>query len=176
MNIILGISGSISAFKSVEIMRAFQKNKHRVSVILTEAAQKFIGPLTFETFAPGSVYTHMFAENQDPLLHINLAKDNDLLLIAPASANIIGKMANGIADDLLSTTFIAFYKKAVIAPAMNSHMLENKAVVENISRLKSRGIEVIEAEKGSLACSDEGKGRLPGAGKIYEFCMNLKNV
>lgn len=157
-------------------MRTFQKNNHQVSVILTEAAQKFIGPLTFATFAPGRVYTNMFAENQDPLLHINLAKDNDLILIAPASADIIGKMANGIADDLLSTTFIAFYKTIVIAPAMNSYMLENKAVVENISRLKSRGIQVIEAEEGSLACSDEGKGRLPGAETIYEFCINLKNV
>ncbi|MFC2155199.1 flavoprotein [Acidobacteriota bacterium] len=176
MNVILGITGSISAYKSVEILRLFQKNNHRVCVILTKAAQKFIAPLTFATFEPGRVYTDMFAENQDPLLHINLAKDNDLLLIAPASANMIGKMANGIADDLLSTTFIAFYKKAVIAPAMNSYMLENKAVVENISRLESRGVSVIESETGSLACSTEGRGRLPAVDKIYEFCSKLNNA
>lgn len=145
-------------------------------MIMTRAAQEFIAPLTFATFVPGSVYTDMFAKNQDPLLHINLARDNDLLLIAPATANIIGKMANGIADDLLSTTFIAFYKKVVIAPAMNSYMLENKAVVENLSRLKSRGIEVIEPEKGSLACSTEGRGRLPDAEKIYDFCIKHKDV
>ncbi|MCK5056091.1 MAG: phosphopantothenoylcysteine decarboxylase [Candidatus Aminicenantes bacterium] len=176
MNIILGITGSISAYKSVEIMRLFQKNNHRVCVILTKAAQKLITPLTFATFAPGRVYTGMFAENQDPLLHINLSRDNDLLLIAPASANMIGKMANGIADDLLSTTFIAFYKRVVIAPAMNSYMLENKAVVENLSRLKSRGAAVIEPEAGSLACSTEGRGRLPAAEKIYEFCLKLENA
>jgi len=175
MNIILGITGSISAYKMVEVMRLFQKNNHQVSIILTKAAQKFITPLTFATFAPGRVYTDMFAENQDPLLHINLAGDNDLLLIAPASANIIGKMANGIADDLLSTTFIAFYKKVAIAPAMNFHMLENKAVVENMSRLESRGLVVIDPELGSLACSTEGKGRLPAAEKIYEFCLKLNN-
>lgn len=176
MNLVLGITGSISAFKAVEIMRIFQKNKHQVSVILTKAAREFITPLTFETFAPGRVYIDMFAKNQDPLLHINLAKDNDLLLIAPATANIIGKMASGIADDLLSTTFIAFYKKVAVAPAMNSYMLENKAVAENISRLKSRGIAVIEPEKGSLACSTEGRGRLPDAEKIYDFCSKLIDV
>ncbi|MCI0470894.1 MAG: phosphopantothenoylcysteine decarboxylase, partial [Candidatus Aminicenantes bacterium] len=111
MNLILGVTGSISAFKAVDIMRIFQKNNHQVSVILTKAAREFIAPLTFETFAPGRVYTDMFPGNRHPLLHIDLAKDNDLLLIAPATANIIGKMANGIADDLLSTVFIAFYKK-----------------------------------------------------------------
>ncbi len=176
MNLILGVTGSISAFKAVDIMRIFQKNNHQVSVILTKAAREFIAPLTFETFAPGRVYTDMFPGNRHPLLHIDLAKDNDLLLIAPATANIIGKMANGIADDLLSTVFIAFYKKVAAAPAMNSYMLENKAVVENLARLKSRGVAVIEPAKGSLACSSEGKGRLPEAAEIYEFCMRTANA
>jgi phosphopantothenoylcysteine decarboxylase/phosphopantothenate--cysteine ligase len=176
MNVILGVTGSISAFKAVDIMRIFQKNRHQVSVVLTRAAREFIAPLTFETFTPGRVYTDMFAGRPDPLPHINLAKDNDLLLIAPATANIIGKMANGIADDLLSTVFIAFYKKVAIAPAMNSYMLENKAVIENMERLKSRGITIIEPAKGSLACSSEGRGRLPEAAEIYEFCMRLANV
>lgn len=157
-------------------MRIFQKNNHQVSVVLTRAAREFIAPLTFETFTPGRVYTDMFAGHPDPLPHINLAKDNDLLLIAPATANIIGKMANGIADDLLSTVFIAFYKKVVIAPAMNSYMLENKAVVENMERLKSRGVAIIEPAKGSLACSSEGRGRLPEAAEIYEFCIKTANV
>ncbi len=178
MKLLLGVTGSISAYKAVDIMRVFQKNDHEVSVVMTRSAARFIAPLVFETYTPGKVYTHMFAEHQDPLLHINLSKENDLFLIAPATANIIGKMANGIADDLVSTTFLAFYKKVVIAPAMNSYMLENKAVLENISRLKSRGVEVIEPDEGSLACKEGGKGRLPSAEKIYQYCLgiDLKDV
>ncbi len=171
MNIVLGVTGSISAYKAVEILRIFQKNNHGVSVVLTRSAQEFIAPLSFETFIPGRVYTKMFDQQADPIIHISLAKDNDLLLIAPATANIIGKMAAGIADDLLSTTFLAFYKTVVIAPAMNVHMLENPAVVDNIARLKERGVLVIEPDSGSLACHTEGKGRLPEAGDIYQFCL-----
>lgn len=173
MNVILGVTGSISAYKAVDILRIFQKNGHGVSVILTPSAQKLIPALTFETFSPGKVYTSMFEKHQDPVLHISICQENDLLLIAPATANIIGKMANGIADDLLSTTFLAFYKPVVIAPAMNVHMLENPVVQENISRLKSRGIEVIEPEEGTLACKYEGKGRLPDPERIYNLCMEL---
>ena len=109
-------------------MRRFQKNGHEVTVVMTRAATRFIAPLTFETFAPGRVFHELFAAGQDPLLHINLSKENDLLLVAPATANIIGKMANGIADDLLSTLFCAFFRGVVVAPAMNTHMLENPAV------------------------------------------------
>jgi len=154
-------------------MRTFQKQGHEVGVVLTASACEFIGPITFETFAQGKVYHSMFAENQDPLLHINLGNDYDMLLIAPASANIIGKMANGIADDLVSTTFTAFYKKVVVAPAMNSNMLVNPAVVDNMERLKARGIDIIEPDSGSLACKVEGKGKLPTPEAIYEYCMNL---
>ncbi len=173
MNIILGVTGSISAYKAVEIQRLFQKSGHTVRVIMTKAARQFITRLTFETFSPGNVFTDMFAPHQDPVVHINICKDSDLLLIAPASANIIGKMANGIADDLLSTTYLAFYKTVVVAPAMNCHMLENPAVQENLNRLKTRGVAVIEPDEGSLACDYEGKGRLPEPKRIYDFCLKL---
>jgi phosphopantothenoylcysteine decarboxylase/phosphopantothenate--cysteine ligase len=173
MNVILGVTGSISAYKAVDIMRNFQKGGHQVSVILTAAAQKFIPSLTFETFCPGKVFTDMFAPRQDPLLHIDICTENDLLLIAPATANIIGKMANGIADDLLSSIFLAFHKSVVIAPAMNSYMLDNPAVRVNISRLESRGIDIIEPDEGSLACNTEGRGKLPTPERIYKYCDEL---
>ncbi len=171
MNIILGVTGSISAYKGVDIMRTFQKKGHGVSVVLTEAAQEFITPLTFETFCPGKVFTGMFEKHQDPLLHIDICRANDLLLIAPATANIIGKIANGIADDLLSTLFLVFDKTVVLAPAMNSYMLENPAVRDNMSQLETRGIKIIEPDEGSLACKEEGRGKLPDPQRIYGFCV-----
>lgn len=171
MNVILGVTGSISAYKSVEILRLFQKRGHRLSVILTDHALRFIPSLSFETFVPGKVYTDMFAPNQDPLIHIHICQENELLLIAPATANIIGKMAGGIADDLLSTTFLAFDKNVVVAPAMNVVMYDNPVVQENIRRLQSRGIRVMEPEEGSLACDTEGRGRLPAVEAIYDFCL-----
>lgn len=174
MNVVLGVTGSISAYKAVDIMRIFQKNGHQVSVIMTRAAQELIPAYTFETFAPGNVFTKMFVKHQDPVLHVNICEQNDLLLIAPATANIIGKMANGIADDLLSSTYLAFYKKVVIAPAMNTHMWEHPAVRENIARLKARGVEVIEPIEGSLACKYEGKGKLPNPEDIYYIIMKSK--
>jgi phosphopantothenoylcysteine decarboxylase / phosphopantothenate---cysteine ligase len=172
MKVVIGVTGSISAYKAVDILRLFQKNGHAVSVIMTESAQKFIPTLTFETFSPGKVFTDMFARRQDPVLHINICGDNDLLLIAPATANIIGKMANGLADDLLSTIFLAFHKPVVVAPAMNCFMLENPAVKDNLARLQNRGIGIIEPEEGSLACNYEGKGRLPDPQHIYKYCIN----
>jgi phosphopantothenoylcysteine decarboxylase/phosphopantothenate--cysteine ligase len=176
MKLILGVSGSIGAYKAVDIMRLFQKNKHTVTVVMTWAATRIITPLTFATFAPGKVYHELFAEQQDPLLHINLSKENDLLLVAPATANIIGKMANGIADDLLSTLFCAFFKRVVVAPAMNTHMLENPAITDNIARLKSRGIEIIEPAEGLLANCETGKGRLPTPEAIYRHCLKIISV
>lgn len=173
MTILLGVTGSISAYKAVDIMRLFQKLGHSVRIILTERAQQFITPLTFETFCPGHVYSDMFASCQDPLVHINICKDSDLMLIAPASANIIGKMANGIADDLLSTTFLAFYKPVVVAPAMNSYMLDHPAVKENLSRIEGRGVGIIDPDEGSLACSDRGRGKLPDPQRIYDYCLKF---
>ena len=176
MNVILGVSGSISAYKAVDIMRMFQKNGHGVSVVLTRNACRFIAPLTFETFAPGRVFRDMFAPSQDPLLHLSLGRDHDLLLVAPASANVIAKMACGIADDLLSTLAVAFAKKTVVAPAMNTQMYASAVVTENLERLRRRGVAVIEPEEGSLACAATGKGRLPAVEVIYEFCLGVLHV
>jgi phosphopantothenoylcysteine decarboxylase/phosphopantothenate--cysteine ligase len=170
MKLVLGVSGSIGAYKAVEVLRLFQKNGHEAAVVMTRAATRFA------TFAPGRVYHELFAEGQDPLLHINLAKDYDLLLVAPASANIIGKMANGIADDLLSTVFCAFYRRVVVAPAMNSHMLANPAVAANLAQLRGRGVEVIEAAEGPLANLESGRGRLPDARTLYDHCLKIIRV
>lgn len=176
MKLILGVSGSIGAYKAVDIMRLFQKNGHQVTVVMTGSATQFITPLTFATFAPGKVFHRMFAENQDPLLHINLSRENDLLLVAPATANIIAKMANGIADDLLSTLFCAFFKRVVLAPAMNVRMMENPALTENMARLRSRRIEIIEPDEGLLANLETGKGRLPAPEVIYNHCLQISSV
>jgi len=176
MKLVLGVSGSIGAIKAPDIMRRFQKDGHQVAVVMTWAATRFIAPLGFETFAPGRVFHELFAPGQDPLLHINLSKESDLLLVAPASANIIGKMANGIADDLLSTLFCAFFRRVVVAPAMNTHMLENPAVVDNITRLRGRGVGIIEAADGPLANLDSGRGRLPDVETIYRHCLNIASV
>ncbi len=176
MKLVLGVSGSIGAYKAVDVMRLFQKNGHEVTVVMTRSATRFIAPLTFETFAPGKIFHELFAPGQDPLLHINLSRENDLLLVAPATANIIGKMANGIADDLLSTLFCAFYRRVAVAPAMNIRMLENPAVTDNIVRLRGRGIEIIESAEGLLANREIGRGRLPDAETIYSHCLKLIHV
>jgi len=176
MKLILGVCGSISAYKGMDIFRMFQKEGHTVDVILTRSAARFITPLSFETFAPGRVFTDMFAAGQDPLLHINLGRGADLLLVAPATANMIGKMSHGIADDLLSTTCLAFPGRVVVAPAMNTGMYGHPAVVQNLETLRSRGVEVVEPEEGSLACAVEGRGRLAATEAIYRHCMRLIDV
>lgn len=176
MKLVLGVSGSIAAYKAVDILRRFQKDGHEATVVMTAAATRFIAPLTFATFAPGRVYSEMFAPGQDPLLHIRLAQESDLLLVAPASADMIGKMANGIADDLLSTVFCAFPRRVVVAPAMNRHMLENPAVADNLARLRGRGVEVIEADEGPLANLETGRGRLADAEAIVAHCLGAAHV
>ena len=175
MNILLGITGSISVYKAVEVMREFQRKGDNVEVIMTRAACKLVSPIVFETFSPGNVHTGMFDGDKDPLVHINIVKRNDLLLVAPATANIIGKFSHGIADDLLSTTFVAWDKEVVIAPAMNTKMLNNPAVVNNLNILRERGVRIMTPGTGELACSEDGAGRLPTAMEIYKFCREGKN-
>lgn len=176
MKVLIGVSGSISAYKSVEIMRDFQRMGHEVSVILTRNAQRFIQPLTFDTFIPGRVHGEWFANGQDPLLHINLGKTHELMLIAPATANCIGKMAAGIADDLLSSVFLAFGGRVVVAPAMNDGMLAHPAVQRNIAALESMGVELIRPASGELACGTSGSGRLPDPSDIVAFCLGAERV
>ena len=166
MNIVLGISASIAAYKSVDLLRALQKREHRVSVVMTPNSCRFVSPLALETFAPG----------QDPVLHVNLSKENDLLLVAPASADIIGKMAGGIADDLLSTVYLAFRRRVMVVPAMNSFMYEHPALQANLARLRGYGALIVEPDVGELACGDSGRGRFPEIDFIVTRAESLFTV
>ena len=176
MNVLLGVCGSIAAYKSVEILRTFQRQEHGVTVIMTKNACRFIPPLTLETFAPGRVHTAWFDAAGDPLLHINLGREHDLLLVAPASAGTIARMAAGMADDLLTATYLAFPGRVVLAPAMNDGMFAHPAVRQNIETLKARDVEVIRPESGELACRSTGTGRLPEPLHIVEYCLGVARV
>ena len=159
--ILLGITGCIAAYKAAELVRFWVKNGADVKVVMTHSAQKFISPLTFETLIGSEVLTELFTEKKyQATVHIDLADWADVLVIAPASANIISKIRMGLGDDLLSTIALAGWKKTVIAPSMNSNMWANPAVQENISELKKRGYLIIDPEEGELACGYTGLGRL----------------
>jgi phosphopantothenoylcysteine decarboxylase / phosphopantothenate---cysteine ligase len=160
-NIVLGVSGGISAYKSADLLRLLMKEGARVKVAMSANAKKFITPLTFRALSGSPVYQDIFEEiGGDAMEHIGFAEEADLMAVAPASANAIAKMAHGLADDALSTLFVSFAGKVLIAPAMNDKMYLNPSVIENIKILKSRGIVVVEPEYGKLACGSEGKGKL----------------
>lgn len=167
----LGVTGSIAAYKAVELMRAWQKAGIEVSVTLTPSAQKFISPLTFESLDAKPVYVGMFEE---PLSHLAPEKDADAFIIAPASADTIAQITHGRADSLLAAQALAFSKKILIAPAMNPHMWANPATQENIRILESRNIHCIGPERGRVACHDEGQGRLASHEMLYLY--GLKSV
>jgi len=161
-NIVLGVSGGIAAYKSVELLRLFVKEGANVRVIMTKNAQEFVGTLTFEALSGRSICTDLFEKNDDASIrHIDWAQQADIAVIAPATANIIGKLANGIADDALSTFMMAVTCPVVLCPSMNTHMFESKAVQRNLEILRSDGYFVIDPESGSLACGTTGPGRLP---------------
>lgn len=160
--IVLGITGGIAAYKAAELTRALIKAGAQVRVIMTRSAAEFITPLTMQTLSKGPVYTEMFAPtDQYDMAHIALADWADAFLIAPATGNVIGKAASGIADDLLTTTLMAQNKPALICPAMNDKMLANPVVQDNIRKLKKFGYTVMESAVGELACKTSGSGRLP---------------
>jgi phosphopantothenoylcysteine decarboxylase/phosphopantothenate--cysteine ligase len=172
--IALGISGSIAAYKACEIASLMIKAGAEVQCIMTEGACEFITPLTLRTITGRPVMQDMFAEpRQWNVEHIAVSQWADLFLLAPATANIIGKMANGLADDLLSAVMLAAKKPILLAPAMNTAMYNNPAVQENIGRLKARGIEFVEPEEGLLACGDTGKGRLAAVEKIFQMVQYM---
>lgn len=159
--ILLGVTGGIAAYKSPIICSLLKKMGAEVKVIMTEAAQKFITPLTLQTMSGNIVYTEMFNQlNNINVEHISLAKWADIILIAPATANIIGKFATGICDDLLSTVYMASRSKVMIAPAMNTYMLNSAANQNNIKILRDRGVVVLDTEKDLLACNDIGQGKM----------------
>lgn len=161
-NIILGVTGSIAAYKAADIVNILAKDGYNVDVIMTEGSLKFISPLTFQALSKNQVHTDLFKEDYPhEIKHISLAQKANLLLIAPASANIIGKIANGIADDMLTSVILAIRDiPRVIAPAMNTNMYENPIVQSNIKKLKNYGFEFIEPKEARLACGELGKGAL----------------
>jgi len=167
--IVLGITGGIAAYKAASLTRLLVKEGAAVRVIMTRSAQEFITPLTLQTLSGQSVYTKMFIPWQEnELTHIALAEFADLLVVAPATANVIGKIAGGIADDLLTTTVMATKSPVLFCPAMNANMLVNPAVRENMEKLTARGYFLMTSAYGDLACKVEGMGRLPEPEEIVE--------
>src|SRR5437016_7609571 len=166
MKIALGVSGGIAAYKAAEICRQLQERGIRVQVIMTRAAQEFVRPLTFAALSGEKVITDLFGvDAQEPNIesaveHIAVAQSIDALLVAPATADVIAKFAHGLADDFLSTLFLATTAPVVVAPAMNVNMWQNAAVQQNIARLRERGVHVVEPDAGYLACGMTGPGRL----------------
>jgi len=163
--VLIGITGSISAFKSLDVIRALLREGAEVDVIMTDAASHFVSPLTISCFTSKPVFRELF---DDPFLHINLARQADLFLIAPATANTINKIASGIADNLLTNTVLVYKGIKLIAPAMNHSMYENPAVKRSIGILKERGFEFIGPVEGQLACGEEGMGRMAEVDDIIE--------
>lgn len=165
----IGVSGGIAVYKALDIVSALKKKDIDVRVIMTESATKFVTPLSFQSLSQNMVVTDMFAEPKAfEIQHISLAKRADVFLVAPATANIIGKVANGISDDMLSTTIMATKAKVIFAPAMNTNMYENAIVQDNMEKLKKYGYEFIEPASGRLACGDLGKGKLADVNTIVE--------
>ncbi|ABB14118.1 bifunctional phosphopantothenoylcysteine decarboxylase/phosphopantothenate--cysteine ligase CoaBC [Carboxydothermus hydrogenoformans] len=163
--IILGISGGIAAYKTVELARELTKRGYQVFPVLTAGAENFVTSLSLATVTGNKVLKEIFTE-ADPILHISLTDEADLILIAPATANIIGKIANGIADDLLTTIVAAKNCPVLICPAMNTRMYQNSIVQENLNRLVAHGFNILEPDSGSLACGHVGPGRLPDIPEI----------
>lgn len=161
-NIILGVSGGIAAYKSVELLRLLVKQGANVRVIMTENAQWFVGPLTFEALSAQPVCTDLFEKNDvASIRHIQWAEAADAVVIAPATANIIGKLSSGIADDALSTFLLAVTCPVIVCPSMNTHMFESRAVQRNLETLRADGHFIVAPESGTLACGTTGPGRLP---------------
>ena len=171
MNIVLGVTGSIAAYKAADIISRLKKLGHEVDVILTESGSRIITPITLQTLSKNKVYMDMFEEiTPKEVKHISLTEKADLMLIAPATANIIGKIANGIADDFLSTVVMAAANTTpvYIAPAMNTNMYENPIVQANIEKLRSYGYRFIEPKESLLACGTVGKGALADVDDIIK--------
>ncbi|HKL12696.1 MAG TPA: bifunctional phosphopantothenoylcysteine decarboxylase/phosphopantothenate--cysteine ligase CoaBC [Halanaerobiales bacterium] len=170
--ILLGISGGIAAYKMAHVASSLTKMGHEVHVVMTESSQKFISPVTFRAITGMPVETDLFTEpNKNEVKHIALADKSDLVMVAPATANIIGKIANGIADDLLSTIITAVTSPVIIAPAMNVNMYNNKIIQDNLNYLNEMGYEVISPSEGMLACGYTGKGRLPEPDVLLEYIL-----
>lgn len=171
-NVVIAISGGIAAYKIPFLIRLFRKAGHKVKVVVTKNALNFVTEATLQTLSDNLVYSDMFAENKDMTEHISIADWADYYIVAPATANIIGKYANAIADDCISTTLLAFDKDVFLAPAMNTKMYANKGVQNNLQILASRGVNIISPNCGELACGANGDGRMAEPEEIFAFVNN----
>ncbi len=167
-NILIGVTGGIAVYKVADIIRELKKNKANVKVIMTPFSERFVGKITFETLSHNKVYTDW---KEDPLVHINLARWAEVFLIAPCTVNTLSKIANGIGDNLLTTTVLAYKGKLIIAPAANTVMYKNPVIQENIKKLKELGHIIVEPEFGILACEEEGEGKLAGKERIIDWII-----
>ena len=171
-HIVLGVTGSIAAYKIASLASMLKKQKADVTVIMTQNAANFINPITFESLTGNKCLVDTFDRNfQHSVEHVSLAKQTDLFMIAPASANVIAKAAHGIADDMLTTTLLACQCPKIIAPAMNTRMYQNPIVQDNIKILERYGMEVIMPASGYLACGDIGEGKMPEPEVLFEFIL-----
>ncbi len=168
--VLIGVAGGIAAYKTAGLVSMLVKQGACVHVIMTEHAVNFINPITFETLSGNKCIVDTFDRNfQHKVEHVSLGKQADVLMIAPATANVIGKLANGIADDMLTTTFLACRCPVLLAPAMNTAMYQNPIVQDNMEKLKGYGCRVIEAASGYLACGDTGSGKMPEPDVLYQY-------
>lgn len=179
MKVILGVSGGIAAYKAAELVRLLQDRGVRVQVVMTRAAQEFVRPLTFAALSGEKVITGMFADsNAEPNVesaveHIAVAQSADAVVVVPATANVIAKFANGIADDFLTTLYLATTAPVIVAPAMNVNMWEHPATRQNLDRLRNRGVRIVEPGSGYLACGMIGAGRLADLNQIVDATMQV---
>ena len=172
--VLLGVTGSIAAYKAAELVRLFVKGGDDVTVVMTPAAAKFVQPLTFQTLSRNQVYVDQFAPPAEwKPEHIALAESADLVIVAPATANTLAKMRFGIADNLLTSVLLATRAPIFVAPAMNDGMWANAATQENIAALAARGIRIVAPEEGALACGSSGRGRMASPESIYA-ALNVK--
>ncbi|MDI6831826.1 MAG: bifunctional phosphopantothenoylcysteine decarboxylase/phosphopantothenate--cysteine ligase CoaBC [Actinomycetota bacterium] len=172
-NILMGVSGGIAAYKAVDLARRLVLRGFRVKVVMTENAARLVGPATFRAVTSNPVALALFAEGGAPMEHIDLAREADVVVVAPATANIIAKMAHGLADDLLSTTLLATRAPVVVAPAMNREMWSHPATVSNLETLRKRGVTVVGPESGPLACGEEGTGRMSEPEAVVEAVLGV---
>lgn len=172
-HVLLGVTGCIAAYKAAEVLRALQKRGAEVRVVMTRQAAEFVGPATFRALADAPVGVGGFDDPQDAIPHIRAAEWADLLLVAPCTANVAAKLAYGIADDLLTSTALACTAPIMVAPAMNVHMYEAAATQANLAVLRERGVHVLDAESGYLACGEAGPGRLPEPAAVADAALAL---
>ena len=170
--VVLGVTGSVAAYKTANLARMIKKLGGNVHVLMTKNAENFINPFTFETLTQNKCLVDTFDRNfQYSVEHVAIAKEADVVMIAPASANVIGKIANGIADDMLTTTVMACPCKKIIAPAMNHNMYHNPIVQDNIEKLKRFGYTIVTPDCGMLANGDTGDGRMPEESMLLEYIL-----